>query len=359
MVTAAVLAVPGQPVRAEIEKSVARFSAARAEIAAMIKTSGADVAVAFRTLDGRDQLLVQADVEYHAASTMKVPVLIELFRQAREGALRLDDRIPIVNEFHSIVDGSRFRLDTAEDSDADVYKRIGGNMSYRDLAEAMITVSSNFATNVIVEHLGAKNIQRTADALGARGMHVLRGVEDDKAFQKGLNNTTTARALLTLMEALAHGRAVDKASSGEMVAILKRQRFNDRIPAGLPPGIVVAHKTGEITRIQHDAAIVYADRPFALVVLVRGLQDPKQGSALAAAITRVLYAASQTNAVHAANQTHPTNQTYQTYPTAQLLTELIRLDNSSPPGHERQSSAKPSGEHRPAKAFALHIGPVD
>ena len=107
-------------------------------------------------------------------------------------------------------------------------------MSYRDLAEAMITVSSNFATNLIIEQLGAQNIQRTTDAMGATGMHVLRGVEDDKAFQKGLNNSTTARALLTLMEAIARGQAVDTASSDEMIAILKRQKFNNRIPEGLP-----------------------------------------------------------------------------------------------------------------------------
>jgi beta-lactamase class A len=265
----------------------------RAEIEALITKSGADVAVAFRTLDGRDSLLIQPDVEYHAASTMKVPVLIELFRQARAGALSLDDRIPIVNEFHSIVDGSLYKLVVGEDSDAEVYHHLGGRMSYRDLAESMITVSSNLATNLIIEKLGVRKIQQTTDALGASGMHVLRGVEDDKAFRKGLNNTTTARALLTLMEKIAGGAAVDKASSDGMLAILKRQKFNQRIPAGLPPGMPVAHKTGEITRIQHDAAIVYADRPFALVILVRGLQDAKQGSALAADITRVLYAASQ------------------------------------------------------------------
>jgi beta-lactamase class A len=269
------------------------FGVARAEIDALIKKSGADVAVAFQTLDGRDELLIQPDVEFHAASTMKVPVLIELFRRARAGTLKLDDEIPVVNQFHSIVDRSPFALDIRGDADALVARRIGGRMSYRDLAEAMITVSSNFATNLIIEHLGVESIQATTDALGARGMRVLRGVEDDKAFQKGMNNTTTARALLTLMGRLATGDAVDKASSEEMVAILKRQRFNDRIPAGLPAGIPVAHKTGEITRIQHDAAIVYAGRPFALVVLVRGLQDPTRGSALAADITRVLYTRSQ------------------------------------------------------------------
>ena len=272
--------------------AASRLEAARARIEALAAGSAADVAVAFRTLDGGDELLIHPDVEYHAASTMKVPVMIELYRQARAGALRLEDEMPIVNEFHSIVDGSPYKLDVSDDSDADVYKRVGGRMSYRALCEAMITVSSNFAANLLIERLGAKRIQATTDALGAPGMHVLRGVEDGKAFSKGLNNTTTARALMTLMEKIAKGQAVDKAASDEMIGILERQKFNDRIPAGLPPGTRVAHKTGEITRIQHDAAIVYTDRPFVLVVLVRGVQDPKAGSALAAAITRVLYESS-------------------------------------------------------------------
>jgi len=157
----------------------------------------------------------------------------------------------------------------------------------------MITVSSNFATNIIIERLGAAAIQQTTIALGAPGMHVLRGVEDGKAFQKGLNNTTTARALMTLLERIAHGDAVDKPASDEMIAILKRQHFNDRIPAGVPAGTPVAHKTGEITRIQHDAGIVYAARPYVLVVLVRGLDDVRRGSALIADISRVVYGAAQ------------------------------------------------------------------
>jgi beta-lactamase class A len=272
------------------------IAAARARIDELVKNSGGEVAVAFRTLDGRDELLIRPDVEFHAASTMKVPVMIELFRQARAGDLSMDDRIALVNEFHSIVDGSRFTLDAGDDSDADLYGRIGRQMTLRELCEAMITVSSNFATNLIIERLGAPAIQRTTTALGAPDMHVLRGVEDDKAFREGLNNTTTARALLTLLEHIAHGDRpglVDESSAGEMVAILKRQHFNDRIPAGLPAGTPVAHKTGEITRIQHDAGIVYAKRPYVLVVLVRGLDDAKRGSALIADISRIIYGASQ------------------------------------------------------------------
>ena len=156
--------------------------------------------------------------------------------------------MPVVNEFHSIVDGSPFSLDVGDDSDAAVYRRIGGTMSYGELCEAMITVSSNFASNLLIERLGAKRIQATVDGLGAPGMHVLRGVEDDKAFRKGLNNTTTARALMTLLVKLANGDAVDRNASQQMVAVLRRQTFNDRIPAGLPPNTAVAHKTGEITQ---------------------------------------------------------------------------------------------------------------
>jgi beta-lactamase class A len=260
-----------------------------ADVDRLIAASGADVAIAFRTFDGSVELVRQPDVSFHAASTMKVPVMIELFRQARAGLLGLDDPMPVANSFRSIVDGSPYQLDPGDDSDAEMYKRVGTKMSLRDLCEAMITTSSNLAANLVLERVGAKNVQRTTDALGASGMHVLRGVEDTKAFEKGLNNTTTARALMTLMLAIADGKAVDRGASDEMIAIMKRTKAHDRIPAGLPPGVVVAHKTGEITRIQHDAAIVFAPKPFVLVILIRGLDDEKKAGELAAALTRVLY----------------------------------------------------------------------
>jgi len=268
---------------------------AKAAVEALIKASGADVAVAFRTLDApagqapRLELLIQPDTVFHAASTMKVPVMIELFRQARLGALTLDDRVPVRNRFASIVDGSPYTLSVGDDSDAEVYKNIDKTMRLADLCEAMITVSSNFATNLLIDRLGAALIQQTVLAFGADGMNVLRGVEDNKAFEKGLNNSTTARALLVLLERIARLEAVSEASSRQMIDILKRQKFNDGIPAGLPQSTPVAHKTGEITRIHHDAAIVYGPKPFVLVVLVRGIDDRKASAALIAAIARALY----------------------------------------------------------------------
>ena len=220
---------------------------------------------------------------------MKLPVLVELYRQADTGRLSLDDTLPIRNEFHSIVDGSPFKLSEDDSADHDVVAAIGGTLTLRRLAEAMITVSSNFAANLLIEKLGVENIRKTVTALGADGMQVLRGVEDTKAFEKGMNNTTTARALLTILERLAKGTAVGARADAGMLEVLKRQQVNDSIPAGLPPGTVVAHKTGSITRIRHDAGIVYAPRPYVLVVLVRGIDDQKQAAALISRISNAVY----------------------------------------------------------------------
>jgi len=269
----------------------AKLDNAKKTILARVEKSGADVGIAFRTVDGKAEWYSHADESFHAASTMKVPVLIEFFHQAKVGNLRLSDALPVKNDFHSIVDGSTYQLDAADDSEIDLYKAEGQTRTLSELAELMITVSSNLATNLLVEKLGVENIRAEVHALGADGMNVLRGVEDGKAFEKGLNNTTTSRALAVLLTAIAEGKAVDTESSKQMIAILERQKFNEAIPAGLPAGTRVAHKTGDITKIHHDAAIVFAKRPFVLVVLVRGIADEKESYALTAAIAKELYAA--------------------------------------------------------------------
>lgn len=271
----------------------AKLEAAEVAVQKRISASSADVAVYFKTLDQKAVWSVRPDDAFHAASTMKVPVMIELFHQVKQGNLKLTDRIVVENEFHSMIDGSPYKLSPDDDSEADLYKAEGQSRPLSDLCELMITASSNFATNLLIEKLGVENIRATMHALGADGVVVLRGVEDGKAFGKGLNNTTTARGLGTVLEAIALGKAVDAASSQDMIAILRRQKFNEGIPAGLPAGIAVAHKTGEITKIHHDAAIVFARRPYVLVILVRGLADIKQSAALMKDISHELYAATQ------------------------------------------------------------------
>ena len=288
---AGVVRPDGTPVGATQRVSTAAIAQARAEIERLAKEANADVSVIWRPLNASpDEALVLNPTErYHAASTMKVPVMIELFRQVHEGRLTLDDQVPVINSFHSIVDGSPYELSVSEDSDGDTYKAIGTTLSLRTLCETMITVSGNLAADVLIEHLGAKNIQTTVERLGAGGMQVLRGVEDLKAFDQGLNNTTDATGLATLFEKLAKGEVVSADASAEMIAILKRQKHNEGIPAGLPAGLEIAHKTGEVTGVHHDAGVVYAARPYVVVVLTRGIHDHDASGRLIAAISRVVY----------------------------------------------------------------------
>ena len=179
------------------------------------------------------------------------------------------------------------------DASTDLYSSEGQTRTLRQLCELMITMSSNLATNLLIKKLGIENIRATVHLLGADGMNVLRGVEDNKAYDLGLNNTTTARALAILLTAIAEGKVVDPDASRQMVEILKRQHINDGIPSGLDRTIPVAHKTGTLKAIHHDAAIVYGPQPFVLVILVRGMANSKDSSALMADITRAFYRATQ------------------------------------------------------------------
>jgi beta-lactamase class A len=258
----------------------------------------ATVGIALRDLDAGTSFDYNAGRVFHAASTMKVPVMIEVFRQAEAGRFGLDDSLVVTNRFNSIVDGSPYVLDTADDSDADVYRKIGRSATIRWLVERMITVSSNLATNILIDYVGADAVQSTIEALGITTMEVHRGVEDIKAYDLGLNNTATAGDLATLLQRLAQGAAVSPEADSTMVEILFHQEFNDIIPAGLPQDVRVAHKTGSITEIHHDAAIVYPPdrRPYVLVILTEGVANPDRSAKLGAEIAAAIHGGSSVTA---------------------------------------------------------------
>ena len=254
---------------------------------------GSRVAVAYVHLTRPDSLFIRADTSYHAASTMKVPVMIELYRKVDAGELRLTDSVPLSNEFRSIVDGSAYSLGPGDDSDSSLYAKVGGQVTIGELIERMIIRSSNLATNAVIDLAGGgERITATMRTLGARDIQVRRGVEDGKAYRAGLNNTTTARDLAAILAALETGRAASPSSTQAMREILLRQEFNEGIPAGLPPGTRVAHKTGWITATAHDAAIVYPSGgdPYVLVVLTGGIPEHDDANRLTADIARLVHA---------------------------------------------------------------------
>lgn len=226
-----------------------------------------------------------ADRVFHAASTMKVPVMIEVYRRAALGHFLMSDSLVVHNEFSSIMDGSPYSLSIEDDTDDVVYARIGEPMALEDLVRHMITRSSNLATNILIDYIGAEDVQRTVRNLGATTMEVLRGVEDIKAFEAGRSNTATAHDLGLLMRRIESGSAVSPDVDAVMLDVLKAQELNDMIPAGLPDGVEVAHKTGFITGINHDTAIVApGENAYVLVILTEGVAEREASSRLGAEV---------------------------------------------------------------------------
>jgi len=229
---------------------------------------------------------------FHAASTMKVPVMLALFEAVSRGELSLQQPVMVKNDFISIFDGSHYALEAREDSDGELYTLIGTSRPLEDLMRRMIVRSSNLATNLLIEFVGAPNVMRLLKSIGANDIKVLRGVEDDKAYYAGMNNTTTAWDLMLVLKTVAERKAISPEASEAMLEILKAQEHNDGIPSGLPRGIRVAHKTGSITKISHDAAIVFPDagsKPYVLVILTRGISKGEEADRLIGRISRLIW----------------------------------------------------------------------
>lgn len=248
-------------------------------------------AVAFTDLSSGKQLFINEKEVYHAASTMKTPVMIEVYRQAARRKFSLKDSVVLKNEFTSIVDSSSYALNPTDDSELELYKHLGEKRTIHDLVYQMITASSNLATNIIVEKVGATNVTATMRSYGAEDIQVLRGVEDQKAYDKGLNNTTTAYDLMLIFEKIAKGKAVNKKASASMIRILLDQEFNSIIPAQLPKDVKVAHKTGFITGLHHDSGIVLLPdgRKYVLVLLSKNLEDEDSAVKAMADVSLMIY----------------------------------------------------------------------
>jgi beta-lactamase class A len=252
------------------------------------RDSGADaLAVAVRDVETSVEFDYESDRWFHAASTIKVPILLGVFGAVHAGELLPQSRLHVRNRFRSAHDGSIFRVDPERDANAVVHTAIGKTMQVRELAFHMIATSSNLATNLLLDYVGLQSMQRTFADLGLDdGIELHRGVEDNRAFDAGISNRVTAAGLARMLKLIAEERAFSRTLSKEMLDILHAQEFNSGIPAPLPKRTRVAHKTGEISTIAHDAGIVYLPgrNPYVLAVLTEWSPD---GSGRQAAIARV------------------------------------------------------------------------
>lgn len=266
-------------------QSVARAEISLYQSVQQIKESHGlvELGIAFYDYQTTLQWSFNADAWFHAASTMKMAVLLGVYRMVDRGELTLDAPVHVRNKFTSIAGQKLYMLDINRDADPELYRHLGRTMPVKQLAYQMITTSSNFATNLLVDVVGIATIQTALAELGIEGVKVLRGVEDQAAFDAGLNNLVTANGLLRMLRLIADGKAFSESASQQMLDIMHDQQLKSGIPAGLPEAARVAHKTGNIATVHHDAGIVYLEdrKPYVLVILTRFDQASPRSTAVA------------------------------------------------------------------------------
>lgn len=268
------------------------FDALHGRLDTLERTSGArSIAVAVYDTETHATFRRHADRWFHAASTIKVAILLGVYASIHHGWLLPHSRLHVRNRFMSAVDGLPFRVDADRDADSEVYQSIGKMMRISDLALHMIATSSNLATNLLLDLVGLDTVQRALDEMAIDGIDIRRGVEDERAFEHGINNRVTADGLVQLLRLIAEERAYTPELSREMVRILHAQEFKNGIPARLPAAVRVAHKTGEISTIAHDAGVVYPPnrRPYVIAVLTEWAPEGGGRKATIAEVSHAIY----------------------------------------------------------------------
>lgn len=253
-------------------------------ITALASRTGWRLGVAIHDLASGEQLVLNETEQFPAASLAKIPIMVEVFRQAHEGRLKLDtwvevgaaDQVEGAGVIHALSPGARFRV--------------------ADLLSLMITVSDNTAANMLLDLVGMDAVNATAWELGLRGTRICNKFQVIPVVRTG-NNVTTARDMTVLLTRIVRGEAVSWDACRRMLGLLKRQQFNEGLPSRLPvagegpvgsiPLWEVAHKTGMLSDAFHDAGLVYLPgRGFAITVLTSGSSNRAAASAVVGCICR-------------------------------------------------------------------------
>lgn len=215
-----------------------------------IKSVPGKVGFYYKNLITGDTLEFQKDLQLHAASVIKIPILIEVFSRLETGGMEKSEVFTIHDK------------DKLPSCGALTYMHEGLQVTLEDLYTLMIILSDNTATNLLIKRLGMESINKTMQSLGLRQTKINRLLFDAEQSAKGIENTISTGEVALLLEKMYRGELVSPRASEEMLTILKKQRLNGKIPFLVPKNIEIAHKTGEDSGITHDVAVVYTPRPF-------------------------------------------------------------------------------------------------
>jgi beta-lactamase class A len=240
-----------------------------------------------RSLDGpvasRDP-----DASHYAASTIKLPVLMALLRDRIAQVPEALGVVVVHNRFPSAASGT-FELKQSDDQDDQTWSRLGLEVDLLDLADRMITVSSNIATDLILERIGFESVRRWLADRGLQDqLQVARLIGDAAAQVAEVTNSVSASGLATLMARVATGADPDSVVAHGLLA---RQTHRDMIPAGLPEGTWSASKGGWVTGVKHDVALVRppAAPPYVLAACTTADLSDAEGMELVARLSAVTW----------------------------------------------------------------------
>ncbi len=248
------------------------------EIRAILDAQPGDWGLAWLDLNTGEKVFYREDDLFIAASVIKIPIIIEAYRQDRQGKISLNDPMPL--QAKDIVGGCGVLQ----------VMHHGIPLTVKDVLALMITVSDNTATNMMIELLGIPAINEVMQTMGVRHSALRRKMFDLEKSRQGIQNHITPADVLLMFEALYRGTVVDREACDEILTLLRYQQLNHKIPVALPEGTKVAHKTGEDSGQTHDAGIVYVPgHPFLLVVLSEHVPDTAVGHQVIARIARMAY----------------------------------------------------------------------
>ena len=247
--------------------------------------SQTDAVMGIAILDLTDErLYVQdADAVYPTASTIKIAVLAELYRQNARGigggsGARFTDQYTV--DTKDVVGGS----DIMGGLTAGVTR-----VTNRDLATMMVAVSDNSATNVLIDRVGMENVNAWLAQLGLKETRLRRHMMDVKAAQQGRENTATPRELVMLLASLFRAQVLNRADTDDFIKMLSTHK-DSFIPRLLPADLTIANKPGELDAVRNDAGVVLVPgRPFAIAVMTTFGSDERASEQAIARIARAAY----------------------------------------------------------------------
>lgn len=219
---------------------------------------------------------VDAEAPRTSASMIKLAILATLFDAVDDGTLSLDEVVTMTSA--DIVGGTG----SIQSMSA------GSAFTLEELAGYMISDSDNTATNLLIDRLGMDAVNTEADKIGLDQMVLERKMMDEDAMAAGRENYTSAEDVATVLRLIAEGRLTDQQCSDMAREYLLAQSDVDGLPAGVPEGVEVAHKTGTLTNVEHDGGIVYADEPYVIVVLTEGIPND-EATALIGDVSAAVY----------------------------------------------------------------------